>query len=144
MVSLESHYDRFKPLETVSGEKRAWKKEQSYGNGAIWDLGSHLIDQALTLFGIPARVIGQIRDERGASNNLSAIWGEEGYLDDFFEATFYYDGEDKKRGFVVRLEAGSLSLREKQLRFVVRGTEGGWVKVSYCVPLIIASSDNIC
>lgn len=43
---------------------------------------------------------------------------------------------------MVRLEAGSLSLREKQLRFIVRGTEGGWIKVSYCV-LFIVGSDNM-
>lgn len=86
---------------------------------------------------------GQIRDERGASNNLSAIWGEEGYLDDFFEATFYYDSDDGKRGFVVRLEAGSLSLREKQLRFIVRGTEGGWVKVGFHVPPVIIMLNTI-
>lgn len=106
-------------------------------------MGSHLIDQALTLFGLPARVYGQIRDERGASENFSAIWGEEGYLDDFFEATFYYDGDDVKRGFVVRLEASTLSLREKQVRFVVRGTEGGWVKVSFHILSVIIDYDSI-
>lgn len=44
---------------------------------------------------------------------------------------------------MVRLEAGSLSLREKQLRFIVRGTEGGWIKVGYCVLFIIVGSDNM-
>lgn len=44
---------------------------------------------------------------------------------------------------MVRLEAGSLSLREKQLRFIVRGTEGGWIKVSYCVLFIVVGSDGM-
>lgn len=131
LVSIESHYDRFKAVEVNPSDTRAWKREQSYGNGTLWDLGTHLIDQALTLFGLPARVFGQIRDERGASVNPKAIWGEDGFLDDFFEATLYYDGrEEGERGFVVRLEAGTQSLRERQVRFIVRGSEGGWVKVS--------------
>ncbi|RPB16726.1 NAD(P)-binding protein [Morchella conica CCBAS932] len=129
LVSIESHYDRFKAVEVNPSDTRAWKREQSYGNGTLWDLGTHLIDQALTLFGLPVRVFGQIRDERGASVNPKAIWGEDGFLDDFFEATLYYDGrEEGERGFVVRLEAGTQSLRERQVRFIVRGSEGGWVK----------------
>src|SRR6185369_2741843 len=47
LYSFESHYDRFRP------EVRArWKELDVPGAGALYDLGSHLIDQALELFGI--------------------------------------------------------------------------------------------
>ena len=57
------------------------------------------------------------------------MWGEDGFLDDFFEATLFYDGDGTaRRPFIVKLEASSLSLRKYQVRFILRGTKGGWQK----------------
>jgi scyllo-inositol 2-dehydrogenase (NADP+) len=53
-VEFTSHYDRYKPLDVVN--KDAWKEKSGEFNDAIYNLGSHLIDQVLTLFGAPKSV----------------------------------------------------------------------------------------
>lgn len=60
------------------------------GAGILYDLGSHLIDQALCLFGLPTEVYGDIRAQR------------QGETDDNFELILYYP--DLK----VTLKAGML------------------------------------
>ncbi|HYO70808.1 MAG TPA: Gfo/Idh/MocA family oxidoreductase, partial [Archangium sp.] len=47
LFSFESHFDRFRPQV-----KARWKEDDVPGGGTLWDLGSHLIDQALQLFGL--------------------------------------------------------------------------------------------
>jgi scyllo-inositol 2-dehydrogenase (NADP+) len=49
IVTYESHFDRFRP-ELRAG---AWREQAGPGTGVLFDLGPHLIDQALTLFGAP-------------------------------------------------------------------------------------------
>ena len=44
--TLEAHYDRYRP--TV---RARWREQDVPGAGLLYDLGSHLIDQALMLFG---------------------------------------------------------------------------------------------
>lgn len=44
--TFEAHYDRYRP--TV---RERWREQDVPGAGLLYDLGSHLIDQALTLFG---------------------------------------------------------------------------------------------
>jgi len=45
--TLESHFDRFRPLPRIG----TWKESEGPENGMLMDLGPHLVDQALTLFG---------------------------------------------------------------------------------------------
>jgi scyllo-inositol 2-dehydrogenase (NADP+) len=61
---LESHFDRWRP------EPRAgWKNEaDAPGAGLVYDIGPHLIDQALVLFGPAASVFAEQRTVRPASN----------------------------------------------------------------------------
>src|SRR5882762_513573 len=47
--TFESHFDRFRPTP----KQGAWREEAGHGNGILLDLGSHLGDQALVLFGLP-------------------------------------------------------------------------------------------
>ncbi|KAF2172549.1 hypothetical protein M409DRAFT_63224 [Zasmidium cellare ATCC 36951] len=54
VVDFESHFDRFRPEAPAN----TWKADPAPGNGAIYDLGTHLIDQVVHLFGMPARVTG--------------------------------------------------------------------------------------
>src|SRR5580698_6561091 len=60
LVMFESHYDRFRLLPRL----HAWREDGSVGGGVLWDLGSHLVDQALVLFGVPQSVWATVRVER--------------------------------------------------------------------------------
>jgi scyllo-inositol 2-dehydrogenase (NADP+) len=60
LVSFESHLDRFRQQPKVN----AWRESNRPGGGILFDLGAHLIDQALTLFGLPQSVRADIRVER--------------------------------------------------------------------------------
>lgn len=60
LVSMESRFDRYRP------ELRGaiWKERDEPGNGLLLDIGSHLADQALALFGIPETVHAEVRYDR--------------------------------------------------------------------------------
>ena len=75
MVLFESHFDRFRPHL----KEDAWRERPEPGSGVLFDLGPHLIDQAMVLFGEPAAISADLRIEReGAS------------VDDAFDVVFYY------------------------------------------------------
>src|SRR5215217_606224 len=57
--SFVSRYDRFRPAP-----KGGWKEEAGPGSGLLWDLGPHLIDQALVLFGLPETVSADLAVQR--------------------------------------------------------------------------------
>ena len=60
LVMFESHYDRFRLLPRL----HAWREDGGLGGGVLFDLGAHLVDQALVLFGVPASVWAVVRMER--------------------------------------------------------------------------------
>jgi predicted dehydrogenase len=60
IVSYEAHFDRFRP-ELKPG---AWREQPLPGSGVWFDLGPHLLDQALLLFGTPEAISADIRIER--------------------------------------------------------------------------------
>ena len=107
LVEYESHFDRFR--NTFSPE-RAWREEAGPGSGVLFDLGSHLIDQAQVLFGLPQMLTADIRSQR-----------EAGKADDQFELILHYDE------LKVTLKAGLL-VRQPGPRFALHGTEGSFVK----------------
>jgi predicted dehydrogenase len=62
VVRVESRYDRYRPVV----QEGRWREsaDPSAGGGLLLDLGAHLVDQAVTLFGAPATVyaeVGQVR-----------------------------------------------------------------------------------
>ena len=129
-MTLDSHFDRFKPF---GPPKTTWKGEQFLGNGTLYDLGAHLIDQALVLFGLPTRIFASVRDERNASKNPDSLPGDDGFVDDAFTVQLYYDNPipgipTPRRGLLVNLHSSMTSLCERQVRFVARGHDAGWVK----------------
>jgi scyllo-inositol 2-dehydrogenase (NADP+) len=73
--TFKSRFDRFKP---VVGPKK-WKESPQPGAGILYDLGSHLIDQALYLFGEPESIDADLRVER-----------EDGKVVDAFDLVFHY------------------------------------------------------
>jgi len=56
---FESHFDRFRPRI-----RPGWREEPGRGSGILYDLGAHLIDQALLLFGMPSAVTADVLVQR--------------------------------------------------------------------------------
>jgi predicted dehydrogenase len=106
LVEFESRFDRF-----ISQQRENyWREQDLPGAGVLYDLGPHLIDQALQLFGKPRRLFADIRRQRPDSQ-----------VDDYFDLVLYYDR------LKVRLKAGNL-VKELQPRFVLHGTLGSFMK----------------
>jgi predicted dehydrogenase len=105
LVEYESHFDRFR-----NSVRDRWKESDMPGSGNLYDLGSHLIDQALCLFGLPKEVTADIRKQRTGA-----------HIDDNFELILNY-GRLK-----VTLKAGML-VREELPSFILHGQNGSFVK----------------
>jgi len=75
VVQFESHFDRFRPERKPS----AWREQPLPGSGLWFDLGPHLLDQVLVLFGIPQAISADLRSER-----------EGAVVDDAFDVTLHY------------------------------------------------------
>ena len=59
---FESHFDRYRP--TV---RDRWRERAGPGTGLWYDLGPHLVDQALQLFGLPDRVTAMLAAQRAGA-----------------------------------------------------------------------------
>lgn len=106
MVEAEFHYDRFRP---EPGPK-LHKEDPGPGAGALYDLGAHLIDQALQLFGFPQSLFADLAAMRPCSK-----------VDDYFELLLYYSG------FRVRLKCSYL-VREALPASILHGSKGSFIK----------------
>jgi scyllo-inositol 2-dehydrogenase (NADP+) len=106
LAECEIHYDRFRNYI----EKDTWKEEAKPGTGILYNLGSHLLDQVVVLFGMPRYL-----DAR------QGIQRPGGRVDDFFDIRMEYDG------FFVILKSSYL-VREQGPRFILHGTEGSFIK----------------
>lgn len=106
VVEAEFHFDRYK--EELS--PKLHKETPGPGTGALYDLGSHLIDQALQLFGKPTSIFADIQIFRLGSR-----------VDDFFELLLYYPG---KR---VRLRCSYL-VRQALPAYILHGKKGSFIK----------------
>ena len=104
--SFEIHFNRFKPVLNP----KKWKETVGAGSGIIYDLGSHIIDQAIALFGVPKSVWGQTFTQR-----------ENSEIDDAFDIKLGY-GKLK-----VTLKS-SLLVREDTPRYIIHGTKGSFIK----------------
>lgn len=106
IVEAEFHFDRYK--QELSPKQH--KEIPGEATGIVYDLGSHIIDQALSLFGMPLAVFADIFIMRSISK-----------VDDYFEILLYYPG---KR---VRLK-GSYLVKQPVPSFVLHGTYGSFLK----------------
>ena len=61
----EAHYDRYRPEIRVR-----WREQAGRGSGMLYDLGPHLIDQALQLFGMPGAVMADAFGQRKGSETI--------------------------------------------------------------------------
>jgi len=117
LSEFESHYDRFK---NEAATNRFWKETALPGSGAAYDLGSHLIDQVLYLFGKPTSVTGIVRNSRTI-----------GQVHDSFVVHIHYEATDKpgrQLPLLATVQGSILSRVAPQLRFVVKGTDAAFVK----------------
>ena len=106
VVLFESHFDRFRPEQ----KPNAWREEPLPGSGVWFDIGPHLFDQALLLFGTPEAIGADIRIER-----------EGGRIDDAFDVTVYYrHARAVLRASMLRPPVGPT--------WIVNGTKGSFVK----------------
>ncbi len=110
IAHLESHFDRFRP--TVPNR---WREQALPGSGLWYDLGPHLLDQALCLFGEPAAIQLTRRAQR-----------EGAVTDDFFHAVLDYAHHPGHPGLVVELHASALTAAPTA-RFAAHGTRGSYV-----------------
>jgi scyllo-inositol 2-dehydrogenase (NADP+) len=62
---FESHFDRFRPIP-----RQRWREQQGAGTGILYDLGPHLIDQAIALFGAPEALTARCRALRQGSETV--------------------------------------------------------------------------
>ncbi|MBN2260608.1 MAG: Gfo/Idh/MocA family oxidoreductase [Clostridiales bacterium] len=106
VVEYQASYNRYRK-EVKFG---TWKEDNLPGSGYLYDLGSHLIDQALCLFGMPDEVYCDIQKQRTGA-----------LADDSFELTMYYNG--------LKAIIKSSNLVSADLpRYIILGEDGSIVK----------------
>jgi len=106
VVLFESHFDRFRPER----KPNAWREEALPGSGVWFDIGPHLFDQALLLFGVPDAIGADIRIEREGAR-----------IDDAFDVTLYYaHARAVLRASMLATPIGPT--------WIVHGTTGSFVK----------------
>ncbi|HVZ58003.1 MAG TPA: Gfo/Idh/MocA family oxidoreductase [Chitinophagaceae bacterium] len=103
---MEMRFDRYRP--GASGKQH--KEGSLPGAGTLYDLGPHLIDQALRFFGWPRAVFADIW-----------IMRQDVYADDYFELLFYYDR------LRVRIKSTCIA-RESYPAYIVHGMKGSFLQ----------------
>ena len=105
VAELHSHFDRFRPQVPDR-----WRDRAGPGAGLWYDLGPHLVDQALQLFGPPLAVAADLALQREGAQAV-----------DYFHVQLRY------ARLRVLLHAGAL-VPGHGLRFAVHGSGGSWIK----------------
>ncbi len=62
IVRFESRYERWRPIPKIGVWREMGEPEEA--GGVLYDLGSHLIDQVIVLFGEPTRVYAEVEKRR--------------------------------------------------------------------------------
>lgn len=105
---FESHYDRMRP----NIRENKWKEKPGPGTGILYDLGVHLIDQTLTLFGRPESITSDLESQKD-NNGVT----------DYFHIVFKYKE--------MRVILHSSSFGELSPRFHLQGSHGQFVKYGF-------------
>jgi scyllo-inositol 2-dehydrogenase (NADP+) len=101
----EAHFDRYR-LDV----QNRWREQVGEGSGILYDLGSHLIDQALHLFGTPQFVQADVLNQRNGA-----------VTDDYFHVVLGYNT------MRVILHSGSI-VPAHDLKYIVHGDKGSFIK----------------
>jgi len=111
LVTFESHFDRFRPIP----RENTWKEAENPANGMLFDLGPHLVDQALALFGPPDAITASVRADR-----------DQTAIEDAFDITLHYPGKNGK-GLLAHCRTSYLAC-DNAPRFLLHGTKGSFRK----------------
>lgn len=106
LAEYESHYDRFR--NTLRPD--TWKEDGVLGTGMVYDLGSHLIDQAMVLFGTPKSITAFLHKQR-----------EHTRIIDNFEIILQYEN-------LKATLKGGLLVKEPLPRYILLGNNGSFIK----------------
>lgn len=106
IVEFEAHYDRFRNYI----EPNTWKEGIKPGTGILYNLGSHMLDQVLVLFGKPNEVDARIGIQR-----------PHGAVDDFYDIRLSYND-------LLVIVKSSYLVREQGPRYILHGVKGSFVK----------------
>jgi predicted dehydrogenase len=107
LFEVHIRYDRYKPALHF----KKFKEEPSPGAGLLYDLGPHIIDQAISLFGKPSSVLKTLGSYRPGTQ-----------VDDFFSLHLRYPN-----GLNVWVSSGLL-IADPVPAYVLHGTQGSYQK----------------
>lgn len=110
LVTFESHFDRFRPTP----RENTWKEAGNPANGMLWDLGPHLVDQCLALFGAPETITASVRADRDHTE-----------IEDAFDITLSYTKAGKR--LLAHCRTSYLAC-DNAPRFLLHGTKGSFRK----------------
>lgn len=102
---FESHFDRYRPEV-----RNRWREQGGPGSGIWYDLGPHLLDQAITLFGLPVSLAVDLAQLRPGAHST-----------DYFHAVLAYP---QRR---VILHSTVLAAAETP-RYIVHGSRASYIK----------------
>jgi predicted dehydrogenase len=110
ITQIVSHMDRYRPIQRPN----TWKEAGGLASGLLYDLGPHLLDQALALFGTPTHITASVRKDRDQTD-----------IDDIFEVAldFNINGRNLRYECVATMLAA-----EPSPRFLAHGTHGSFTK----------------
>lgn len=106
IIDAEMHYDRYTPELSY----KVHKETPTAAVGSVYDLGAHLIDQALQFFGMPVAISADITINRPGSK-----------VDDYFDIKLFYPAHR------VTLKS-SYFVREALPGYIFHGTKGSFIK----------------
>jgi len=107
VVEYEAHYDRYRNYI----QEGSWKEDGDERTGVLFNLGSHIVDQTLVLFGVPNAVTAHLNVLRTG-----------GRTTDNFDIRLHY------KQFNATLRCSYL-VREMGPQYILHGTEGSFVKM---------------
>jgi predicted dehydrogenase len=110
LVFFASHFDRYRPQVL-----KRWRDEAGPGGGIWLDLGSHLMDQAVQLFGVPDAIAADMAPIRDGA-----------VVEDYFHVQLRY-AQGPHDGLRVLLHATTLAA-DAAPRFLLHGTRGSYAK----------------
>ncbi|MGY4398691.1 putative dehydrogenase [Sphingomonas sp. UYAg733] len=123
---FDSHFDRFRPEI-----RDRWREREGRGSGVWFDLGPHLVDQALQVFGLPDRVTADLARLRidAQADDWAHVVLDYPTLRVVLQASMVVAGGSPR--FVVHGDAGSIvkrhaDLQEQQLLAGLAPGAPGW------------------